>query len=120
MFSTYTMLAYNLEAQTLSDAKKVENLEGSILRLGYLVVMPALLDALMRGQGPDEDDDEDAVTWGAMASAKYAASTIPIMGSLLRGGGVPAENLVQSLIGTVDDVPLRTTTMRCRQLSSAV
>lgn len=87
MFASYVMLLYNLEAETFSAMKQRKNVLGGLSRMMWLISIPALMDALMRGEMPDEDDDP--AEWLALKNISYAMSSIPIfgrgVGSLLEG-----------------------------------
>jgi hypothetical protein len=88
MFSTYTMLAYNLIAQTGADMTKVRNLPSAVSRLMWLIAIPAVAEAFMRAEGPD-DDDEQPEQWWALRTLVYATKTVPVaggpMGSMMEG-----------------------------------
>lgn len=114
MFSTYTMVAYNLERQTLQDinprygkVRAIKNLPGAVSRLAMLIVVPALADALLRGNGPDDEDEDGGASWAGLTILKYAGGSLPMIGGLVKSaaeGFDPAKSLtpVSSLISGVD------------------
>lgn len=84
MFSTYIMVAYNLERQTIGNIarKPIKNLPGAIARLSWLLVLPALADALMRGEPPEEE--EGVLQWAANKTFGYSIGTLPVIGGAAR------------------------------------
>jgi len=73
MFSSYTMLLYNLMRQTGRDARKVKNLPDVTSRMVWLVVVSALADAALRSEWPKEPDEPESwAKWFAVKNASYA------------------------------------------------
>lgn len=79
MFSTYTTLLFNLVVEEGHRARKVKNLPGVIARMGWLVALPAVMEAFMRAEHPEEDD-EDQMEWWALRTTKYALQSVPVVG----------------------------------------
>lgn len=79
MFSTYTMLLYHLQVQTLGNAAKIKNLPGVVSRLMWLVALPTVAEAFLRNEGPG-DDEEQPIEWWALRVLKYALNSVSIAG----------------------------------------
>lgn len=90
MFSTFTMLHYNLQVQTLGDVKRrpIKNLPAAVAGMFWLVAIPAVIDAFMRAEGPG-DDEEASEEWWALRIARFSFGSVPVIGnpamSLLEG-----------------------------------
>jgi hypothetical protein len=99
MFTSYLLVAYNLTAQAGGDLKRLK--PGAIARLAFISAVPAVLDALLRGEEPDEDKDEDAATWWALKLAKYNLAMIPILGraTVQALEGRPVDTMVAEAVG---------------------
>lgn len=85
MFATYTILLYNRTVDAGSGAKRIKNVPAAVARLGWLLVIPAMADALLRGEGPDEDD-EDPEAFYALKLLTYTMSAIPVIGRGISSG----------------------------------
>ena len=89
MFASYTMVLYNLEAQTASDVKRVKDLPNAVARMSWLVVLPSIADALMRQEWPEDDDPATFAKHFSLKAIGYGASAVPVAGravdSMLQG-----------------------------------
>lgn len=82
MFATFTILQYNRQLQIASGAKKIKNLPATVSRMAWMVVIPALGSMLLRGEWPDEDE-EDVEGYFLAKMLAYTLSPIPVVGRLL-------------------------------------
>ena len=108
MFSTYTSVAFDISLETAGDINRSKrNAPGAIARLGWLFGLTAVLDALMRQEGPP-DDDEGKTAWWSLRVARYAMQNIPVVGgaigSVMQGfdpSFTPAETLINSISNVI-------------------
>lgn len=103
MFSTYTILLYNRALQAGGNGRSIKNVPGAVARLGWLILIPALADSLLRGEGPGEDD-EDPEAFYLLKTLTYTLSAIPIVG---RGISSSIEGYNSSMLAT-DSIPTNT------------
>jgi GH24 family phage-related lysozyme (muramidase) len=81
MFATYAVTLYNLQAESAGAGKRsAKNLAGVVGRFGWLAVLPAIADAYMREQFPDDDDEKDVETFLALKILGYSMGSIPVVG----------------------------------------
>ena len=81
MFTTYTTVLYNIQAQIGSDTMKdPKRFYQQLFRMSWLTVIPAMADAFLRGEGP-EDDDEWA-EWFLWKLTAYSVNSVPIFGPM--------------------------------------
>lgn len=91
MFSTYMALLFNLTLDTLRTgvrgAKKrdPQKVIGAVASLGVLLVATSFAEALMRREGPPEDEEDEA-QWWALRVAAFAGGATPIAGSYISAG----------------------------------
>jgi hypothetical protein len=83
MFYSYFNLLYNLQAQAIGGVKGARDVPQLAARALVLMVIPTALEAIMRQEGPDEDDEEDYATWLALKAAVYGASSLPLVRDLM-------------------------------------
>lgn len=109
MFSTYTVIAYNLEKQTLKNVgrKPIKNLPGAIARMAWLFIIPGILNGLMRGEPPE--NDEELLGWAEKQVVSYSLGSQPIFGSSLSSlyeGYDPSRSLspAQALVDSMSQV----------------
>lgn len=81
MFSSYTMLLYNLQRETYGDARKIKNVPGAIARLGWMIGLATLMDAMLRQERPEEPEElESWFNWFTGKSIGYATRAFPVVG----------------------------------------
>lgn len=81
MFSTYTTLAFGLQKQVVGEVKSLRSVPGAISRMMWLIAFPAVLGAVMKGESPPDDaEDDEKRMWWAMQTLKTSVQTIPIVG----------------------------------------
>ena len=82
MFYSFFNLLYNIQARTLgtTDFKKVRDVGRFAARAAVVLVLPTALEALMRGEKPDEE--EDYVKWLAIKSMLYSATSVAFVRDL--------------------------------------
>lgn len=112
MFMTFFNTLYNIQRRAGREADISFNTANKMVMGGiFLYVLPSMVEALFRMQGPDEDDEEGYAEWLAVKSAFFAASTIPLVrdiigsfeggrrytGSPLEGFGRSAQHVINSL-----------------------
>ena len=110
MFSTYSITLYNLQAETAGAAKRNPRDIGSVVaRLMWLVALPAMADALLRQEFPDDDDKQDPVTWAMLKTLGYSLGSIPVIGRGLESGiqgftptVTPVETLPRNIISALE------------------
>lgn len=110
MFSTYTMVAYNQAMQMSNDVKRTKDIPSALSRSMWVLVLPALIQSLLRGNPPD--DEEEVAVWASLTVADYALSATPVVGFLLAGaakaGSQPnmlkVENLGKDFVRSVEDL----------------
>lgn len=81
MFSTYSLVLYNMQRESVLNGKKFPI--SSMSRMLWAIAIPAMLDAALRGQfGPDDDDDEDNwFKWFLRRVGAYSANSVPLVGT---------------------------------------
>lgn len=108
MFYSYFSVLFNQFQKSFRQYKFDRNkgrLIGSMLLLWWL---PAVLDDLLVGRGPDDDDEESWLAWLLKKQAQYPAGTIIGVRDIARGmdsyRGYEFSPVVQSLRTIVDTV----------------
>ena len=112
MFSTFTMVLYNLQKQTFGAAgKSPKELSAVVARMTWLVLVPAMADALLRQEFPDDDSDKDPATWALLKTLGFSLSAIPVLGrgadSLMQGfsaGISPIEQIPQNIVRALESM----------------
>lgn len=81
MFYSYFNLLYNLEKQVVGRVKSVKDVPQLAARAALLILVPAIVDELMRQHGPDDDeqDVEGLAKWTALMTLVYAGSSVPLL-----------------------------------------
>jgi hypothetical protein len=79
-------------------------------RFMWLVTLPVLSDALLKGTIPDEDDEESWLEWFAIENLLYPAQTIPFVRDVVSGllgdygyGMTPIGGGIEAIINTAKD-----------------
>ena len=74
-------------------------------------MFPAMADALLRQEFPDDDDEKDPTTWALLKTLGYSLSAIPVLGrgvdSVLNGFDPalsPVEQIPQTIVRALDSV----------------
>lgn len=81
MFTTYTTVLYNIQAQIGSDTMKdPKRFYQQLFRMSWLTVIPAMADAFLRGEGPDDDDEW--AEWFLWKLTAYSVNSVPIFGPM--------------------------------------
>lgn len=83
MFSTYTMLLYNLQAEAIGSMRKIRNVPGAVAKMGWMLAAPAVADALLRAELPGEDDDD--LAWWSWRITRNSLASVPVVGQGLAG-----------------------------------
>lgn len=78
MFSTYSLVLYNMERESVLAGKKFPI--SSFSRMLWAITIPAMMDVLLRGDAPD-DDEETWIGWFSKKNAAYAARAVPLIGT---------------------------------------
>lgn len=81
MFYSYFNLLYNLQAQAIGNVKGARDVPQLAARAFVLMMLPTALEAMMRQEWPE--DDEDYGWWVATRSALYGAASIPLLRDLV-------------------------------------
>jgi hypothetical protein len=76
---SYMLAKGNIAAESISRAKGIKGAMSSALDVMLLFLPEAILYALIKGQWPDEDDDDPIAWWLAKTAAEQAAATIPFV-----------------------------------------
>jgi hypothetical protein len=80
MFSTYSLVLYNMQREAGLAGKKFPI--SSFSRMMWAVLVPTLLDAALRSDfGPDDDEEETWIGWLGKKTAAYSARSIPLIGT---------------------------------------
>lgn len=80
MFSTYSLVLYNMQREAGLAGKKFPI--SSFSRMMWAVLVPTLMDAALRSDfGPDDDEEETWAEWLAKKTAAYSARSIPLIGT---------------------------------------
>lgn len=83
MFYSFFSLLYNLQAQALGNVKGVRDVPQLAARAFILLVLPTALEAIMRREEPDEDDEENYASWLALRATFYSLSSLPLIRDML-------------------------------------
>jgi len=78
MFYSYFSLLYNMIAETAGGIKRPKDVPRAVARLMLLLALPTAAEALMRQEGPDEDD-ENYAEWLALKTFFYGFSSVPLL-----------------------------------------
>tara|TARA_R100000781_G_scaffold87375_1_gene53760 strand:- start:853 stop:4614 length:3762 start_codon:yes stop_codon:yes gene_type:complete len=82
MFTTYTTVLYNIQAQIAGDTiKNPKKFYQQVFRMAWLTVLPAMADAFLRGEGPDDEDEW--AEWFLWKLGAYSVNSIPIGGPMI-------------------------------------
>ena len=84
MFYTPMATMFNQYARSINQAKLTKNVPQMISALTLLVALPAVGQALIRGNGPDEDDSK--IGWIARQIGEYPAESIVGVRDLVHAG----------------------------------
>ncbi|MDB4725936.1 hypothetical protein OAF54_00775 [bacterium] len=80
MFMTFFNTMYNIQARLVREAAWTPEFANKVVAGGILMyVLPSMVEALFRMQGPDEDDEESYAEFIAMKTAFFAMSSIPVV-----------------------------------------
>lgn len=82
MFSTFAYTNYNLQRQALKREGGPRSVTGGISRMMWLVAIPALWEAAMRADAPD-DEDKVPLGWWLTRTIGYSLMSVPIVGPAL-------------------------------------
>jgi hypothetical protein len=86
MFMTYFNVLYNrLEDVVRMSGTGKDSIPTTVARLSVLVVIPAILEGLMRGEPPDTEDDETWAEWIALKVILYGVATVPLARDVVSG-----------------------------------
>lgn len=79
MFYSFFSLLYNVQAEALGNTKRARDLPQLAARVFILLSLPAYAEALMRNEWPDEDEDEDLLTFLALKPLFYSMGAVPFL-----------------------------------------
>lgn len=105
MFSTYITLLYGLVGESIGSAvANPKRIPAQVSKLAFLLLMPAVAEAVLRQDFPDDDDDAALAKW-ALKSLVYGIKSTPVVGQLIaseiegfRGSSIsPVESLTQKV-----------------------
>ena len=82
MFTTYTTVLYNIQAQIVGDTiRNPKKFYQQLFRMAWLTIMPAMADAFLRGEGPDDEDEW--AQWFLWKLGAYSVNSVPIGGPMI-------------------------------------
>jgi hypothetical protein len=112
MFYSWFRVMYQMQNEALMKTIYGHGLKGRFGDLAsyafYILIAQNVAEALLRGYGPDEDDDDDGeaekwVRWTAKQAFLSPLSTVPLVRDLARGAEIgrytfsPAEASIRSI-----------------------
>jgi hypothetical protein len=88
MFMTFFNVLYNRLEDVVRQQRTIRDVPKTTARLAVLVVIPAMLEGLMRDQEPDDRDRDDPWSWIQFAATKsllYGMASVPIARDVASG-----------------------------------
>lgn len=112
MFYSFFNLLYNVITRAVGDTnfKKSKDVSRLAARAAVVLVLPTALEAMMRGEGPDKDEEESYAKWLALKSTFYAATSVPLLRDLVgvaegyRYSSTPINSIGESIERTLNKV----------------
>lgn len=108
LFSTFTLTNYNLMRGVLRRGGKPVDVKSAATKMMWLVAIPAALDALLRAEAPD--DDENPFVWWNAKALGYALMSIPTIGPAIIASAEgytptlsPVESAFRPMVRLADD-----------------
>jgi len=104
-FYSYFSATYNLMVEQGRGFRGAKDMPRFVANMALLTILPAVLSELLMGRGPDEDKEEDWLTWAGKKSLMFALTgfvgvrdIVNAMGSDFGYAGSPVGSAAESMV----------------------